>query len=300
VSDGAYQNKRVTIKDNKMDTVTYGIFDTGSSTNWVVNGNRFVNFSKLGIKTKAEGIAINDNLFDIGSSVWDSFDGSTNTKNPIMMGTGSTRLSAYGNTYISGDTETTGRGKLFFANNDVQGAYIFSDPFDAIRTDGAQRWVGGQIFSGVTPTDKTIRIQAIGSQTADLVQNLDINSNILSGVTCNGNPYEAIKTVTSDAGVLTLDLSQATTFFCDMTENIGTVTINNAKDGIPLRLLIKQGAGIYTLTQASFPADVKIDNNTYSAPSTNNRLDYLTFRYFGASTGLNLWYEESRRTNLRE
>jgi hypothetical protein len=85
-----------------------------------------------------------------------------------------------------------------------------------------------------------------------------------------------------------------------MTEAIGTVTVTGETDGAELRLLLKQAAAIHTITQAAFPSNFKLNNNTYSAPGTNNKSDLLSFKYFGTSTGLFTWFETSRTSNLPE
>lgn len=297
---GAYANSRVFIEDNIMEDNTYCVYDAGSSTNWIVNGNRFIDFTKLGVHTKCQGVTINDNIFDINPRYWDTFTGAATTNNPIMMGTNSTRLSAYGNVFLSGGTETTDRGKLFWSNSDLQGAYYFSDPWDGIRTDAAQRWYGGQILQGISVADKTLRINQMTAQTGNMVEYQDVSGNVIAGVNKQGNPFETMKTISSVSGKITIDCAQGSTFYCDLTEDINTVTINNASDGINLRLALKQGAGSYNIERSDFQSNVKFNNNTYSLGATNNKIDILSFIYFGTATGLNVWMETSRTSNIPE
>ena len=89
-------------------------------------------------------------------------------------------------------------------------------------------------------------------------------------------------------------------FFCDLTENVGTVTISGETDGAEMSLLIKQAAAIHTIRKANFPSNVKFNNDTYTEPGTNNKSDLLSFKYFGTSTGLFTWFETSRTSNLPE
>lgn len=80
------------------------------------------------------------------------------------------------------------------------------------------------------------------------------------------------------AGVLTIDASQANSFYININSNITSIVINNATDGQEILLLFAMGATVYTVAMPSIlvgaaaaPAANKhnVQKFTYNGPDGN-------------------------------
>ena len=278
------------IKDNVFDANTYDYYDnTGQSKATSLSNNDFKNTSKISVYMgSGTALSIVGNRFDIGTNQWDDFTGALTTRNPILCGTGSTQITAVGNTFVSGGTETTNRGKLFKHNAPLSTAsFLFIDPYDGIRSDIATRWYGGLLFqNNIDVLTSTLRIMANTSQYADLLQFQSSGGTVTSGINAYGEPYTKPVTVSYVGGTITCNLSLGNFFYYDSgTTTSGKVEFINpvpADDcNLQVKFMFEQGASSQTITWAS---------NIYgtSAVSTGaNKRDLYTYDYVdvGSVTG---------------
>ena len=282
---------KAVIDSNIFDTCSYNYYDTsGQAKATSLRDNDFVNFSKIGVYMgSGTALAIVGNRFDIGSTSWDTFDGTVNTKNPILCGTGSTQITAVGNTFVSSDTEANTRGKLFKHNApESTSSYLFLDPYDGIYTDIAQRWYGGLIFkNNINTTGETIRIQSNTSQTADLLQFQNgSTSAALSGFDAYGLKYDKPVQVSFSSGTITCDTALGNFFYYDSgTTTSGKVTfttpVSSSNKNLQVKFLFEQGSSAQTITW---------DSNIFVTGSVStgaNKRDLYTYDWIdiGSVTG---------------
>ena len=281
--------------DNIFDANTYDYYDnTGQCKATSLRDNDFENTSKISVYMgSGTALSIVGNRFDIGTNLWDTFTSTANTRNPIFCGTGSTQITAVSNTFVSGGTETTNRGKLFKHNDpEATSSFLFIDPYDGIRSDIAQRLFGGFIFQNtINTTGETIRILANTSQTSDLIQFQTSGATATAGINAYGTKYEKPVTVTASGGSITCNLQNGNFFYYDAAtstsqaiEFTNPIPANNCN--LQVKLLFEQGSSgaSHTVTWAS---------NIYgtSAVSTGiNKRDLYTFDYIdvGSVTGFYL------------
>lgn len=280
------------IDSNVFDTCTHNYYDTsGQAKAASLRDNDFLNFSKVGVYFgSGTALSIVGNRFDIGSNSWDTFDGTVDTKNPILCGTNSTQITAVGNTFVSSDTEANARGKLFKHNDPASTvSYLFLDPYDGIYTDVAQRIFGGLVHkqaSGVTGVE-TLRIQSNTSQAADLLQFQNgSTSAALSGFDAYGNRYDKPVQVSFSAGTITCDTALGNFFYYDSsTSTSGKVTfrtpVNSTDKNLQVKFLFEQGTSTQTITW---------DSNIYGTVSVStgaNKRDLYTYDWIhiGSVTG---------------
>lgn len=277
------------IDSNVFDTCTHNYYDTsGQAKAASLRDNDFLNFEKVGVYFgSGTALSIVGNRFDIGSNSWDTFTGADSTKNPILCGTGSTQISAVGNTFVSGDTEANARGKLFKHNNPSGTvSYLFLDPYDGIYTDVATRWYGGLLFKNLVDSE-TIRVQSGTGQTYDLLQFQNgSTSAALSGFDAYGNRYDKPVQVSYSAGTITCDTALGNFFYYDSgTTTSGKVTftspVSPTSKNLQVKFLFEQGASAQTITW---------DSNIYGTVSVStgaNKRDLYTYDWIniGSVTG---------------
>ncbi len=284
----------------KGSTNVYEYYDpTGQGYSATIQNNEFNNFTKLGIYFgSSTGMTIVDNRFDIGSNSWDTFTGAVTTRNPILCGTTSSQITAFGNTFVSGDTETNARGKLFKHLDPSQGKYLFIDPYDGIYADVSQRYFGGFLFkNNIDTTGETIRVQTNNSQTADLLQFQNgSTSAVLSGINAYGNKYNMPVTVTASGGSITCNLANGNVFYYTAATSTSqyiefsnhTPDSGQSSNNVQVKLLFVQGASgaTHTVTWA---------NNIYGTSAVSTAVakrDLYVYDYFnqGSATG---WFANS-------
>ena len=277
------------IDSNVFDACTHNYYDTsGQAKAASLRDNDFLNFSKVGVYFgSGTALAIVGNRFDIGSNSWDTFDGTVDTRNPILCGTGSTQITAVGNTFVSGDTEANARGKLFKHNAPASTvSYLFLDPYDGIYTDVATRWYGGLLFQNPVNAE-TIRILSGTSQTADLLQFQNGSTTAaLSGFDAYGLKYDKPVQVSFSAGTITCDTALGNFFYYDSgTTTSGkvafTTPVNESNKNLQVKFLFEQGASAQTITW---------DSNIYGTVSVStgaNKRDLYTYDWIhiGSVTG---------------
>lgn len=277
------------IDSNVFDTCTHNYYDTsGQAKAASLRDNDFLNFSKIGVYFgSGTALAIVGNRFDIGSNSWDTFDGTVDTKNPILCGTGSTQISAVSNTFVSSDTEANARGKLFKHNDPASTvSYLFLDPYDGIYTDVATRWYGGLLFKNPVNAE-TIRVLSSTGQTADLLQFQNGSTTAaLSGFDAYGNRYDKPVQVSYSAGTITCDTALGNFFYYDSgTTTSGKVTfttpVSSTSKNLQVKFLFEQGASAQTITW---------DSNIYGTVSVStgaNKRDLYTYDWIhvGSVTG---------------
>ena len=97
--------------------------------------------------------------------------------------------------------------------------------------------------------------------------------------------------VTCDSTVV-FDADQSDTFYVELTENITTITINNASTGRIITLLLQQDS-TGSRTVAGFASNVKLAGASFTVTSNATRYSTLTLVYDGTN-----WVEIARALDV--
>ena len=298
---GAGRVKKALIDSNYFDDCTYPYYDAqGQGVSTSIRDNYFRDFDKIGITFgSGTGLYIAGNTFDIGSGSWDTYTGALTTNNPIYCGAASTQITAVGNAFISADTETSARGKLFYhASPSTTASYLFADPYDGIYTDVATRWYGGLLLKQHTDS-QTLRIQNnTGSQTNSLLEFQNGSSSaVLSGYDVYGLKYDKPVEVSVVAGSITCNLSSGNFFYylsgtTTAKEIVFTNPIDPTNKNLQIKFMYQQGSATHTVTWAS-----NIYGTSAVSTGVGGKKDLFTYDWIniGSVTG---WYLNSVKLGM--